>query len=145
MKKPLTILGLISLGVSVIMLLAIEGIFALWACAFFLLLGIILIFGKKFIIADSMKTQLKRIKKEGKLPFGKIVKVHFDEKNLHETSEVAETKVNYHNVEKIAEGSHAIYIYISAMQAFILPHRTFESEQQKTEFLFFIKGKVSIK
>ena len=85
------------------------------------------------------------MKKKGRLPFGQNVRIQFDSESFHESTEVGETIVKYSFLEKITEGSHGIYVYFSAMQAVIIPHRAFETEQQKSEFLTFINGKVQSK
>jgi len=102
-------------------------------------------FGFKHIITLILKININSLKKKGKLPFGKTVKIHFDRDYIHEISEMAESKVNYENIEKIAEEKHGVYVYIGAIQAFIIPHRAFASQQQKSEFLSFINEKVPAK
>ena len=97
------------------------------------------------ITAGYAKLLLKSLKKKGKLPFGKNIRFELSEEYVAEFSELAEVKVKYENIEKVVEASNAIYIYFNAIQVFALPYRAFESEQQKTEFLSFIKGKVPSK
>ena len=144
-RKNVTIWGLVSLGISIVLFLLLEGIFAILICIPFILIGILMIFGKRIFIPEYMKAEMKRTKKEGKLPFGETVKARFDEEYLYQTSGSDELKMKYDNMDKVAEGNHAIYIYIDAVQAFILPDCVFENKQQKTEFLAFVKGKVPIK
>jgi len=104
-------------------------------------LMLFIIFWKRIALFFIMLS-INYVKKDGKSLFGKENKIHFDEISIHEVTELAEIKVTYENVERIMEGRHAIYIFLNAIQAFIIPYRTFESKQQKTDFLFFIKEKV---
>ena len=73
------------------------------AAVFFILLILWNRIGVKFIIGI--------MKKQGKLPFGKEIRIHFDENSIHEISELMETKVNYVNIERIMESKCAIYFF----------------------------------
>lgn len=89
-----------------------------------------------------MKLNIKIIKKDGKLPYGKDVLIQFEEDFFIETTNETETKTKYTSIEKIAAGGNrAIYIYISSVQAFIIPFSVFESEKQRDAFLAFINYK----
>lgn len=95
-------------------LLLIEAIFMtilsiLWIC-----------YSKKFIL-KSMKKGLKKMKKEGRLPYSNEAIVKFDDESIHEISLNTESKTKYSLVEKIAVTEKAIYIYFSSVQAYILP------------------------
>lgn len=103
--------------------------------------SVIWFFAVKPLCMLNIKVSMKFMKKDGKLPYGKNVQIYFNEEEIHETTEVAESKVKYSNIEKIAEGSQAVYIYIGAAQAFIIPLSVFETEVQKNEFLLFINSK----
>lgn len=87
--------------------------------------------------------QIKMIKKEGKLPYGKEVFARFDDQLFMETANGNESKIDYANIEKIAVGQKAIYIYIGAIQAFIIPFSVFEDEEKREEFLTFLNHKKS--
>jgi hypothetical protein len=105
------------------------------------LVSIIMAFFSKNMLLKTIKNNLKRLKKDGKLPFSKETVITFDEERLHEKSIDAESSINYSSIEKIGEGDQAIYIYFSALQAFILPYRSFESDEQRHEFLSFLNTK----
>ena len=98
-------------------------------------------FAVKPYLVFLTKINIKLIKKDGKLPYGKNVLINFEEDFFVEATNDTEIKGKYKSVEKIAVAGDAIYIYISAMQAFILPISVFESTAQKNEFLEFINGK----
>ena len=105
------------------------------------LVSIIMAFYSKKMLLKTIKNNLKRLKKDGKLPFSKETTIIFDEERIHEKSIEAESSILYTSIEKIGEGDQAIYIYFSALQAFILPYRSFESDEQKNEFLSFLNTK----
>ncbi|MCL2563022.1 MAG: YcxB family protein [Oscillospiraceae bacterium] len=89
----------------------------------------------------SIKKQIQSIAEDGKLPFGKDNIVSFHEDFVFEIADGNESKTIYENLEKVAVGENAIYIYMNAIQAFILPFSIFETEVQRNEFLTFIKQK----
>ena len=88
-----------------------------------------------------MKLSIKRMKKDGKLPYGKDVWLCFEEDFLIETTTETEAKMKYTNLERIEVGKNAVYIYISAIQALIIPFYAFESNEQKEALLAFLNGK----
>jgi hypothetical protein len=77
-----------------------------------------------------LKRNIKSFKKSAKLPYGQNVTIHFDEDSFTETTVETETKVKYSSVEKIAFSNIALYIYVSSVQAFIIPYCVFENEGQ---------------
>ena len=81
------------------------------------------------------------MKKYGKLPYGKDVTISFGEDSLIEITPETETKVKYTRIENIVGGTFAIYIYISAVQAFVVPVSVFPSIQEQDEFWNFIHDK----
>ncbi|MCL2215834.1 MAG: YcxB family protein [Defluviitaleaceae bacterium] len=110
-----------------------------------IVLGVVLLvfrFTSKPLTGLILKLQIASIKKDGKLPFGKNVRLTFDEDSFVESTEVAETKTKYASVEKVAKGKTAIYIYTGAMQAILLPLSAFENDEQQREFLNFINARV---
>lgn len=99
-----------------------------------------IIYSKK-IVMKSFKKNIEKIKKEGRLPFESETTVTFDDQGIIEKSSNAETKTSYSVVEKIAETKQAIYIYMSAVQAIIIPTSYFDSEEDKDELIKFIETK----
>jgi len=88
-----------------------------------------------------LKLQIRSIKKTGKLPFGKENVIRFYEDFILSIEDSTETKMQYARIEKVAEGKKAIYIYSSAIQAFILPFSAFSNGQERNEFWAFINQK----
>jgi len=111
-----------------------SGISLILAIVFFLVVF-------RFLFKSSLKWTIRLMKKEGRLPFSKNNRLQFDEENIYEFTEVTESKFKYSTIEKIAENDNAIYIYISAMQAIIIPFSVFKGEAEKEEFITFIKRK----
>ncbi|MCL2605170.1 MAG: YcxB family protein [Defluviitaleaceae bacterium] len=96
----------------------------------------------KPLTALIFRLNVRLAKKDGKLPFDVLTTVTFEDEYILDISERAETKFFYPTVEKVKEGPKAIYIYVNAIMALVLPYRIFEGEEQKREFLQFMHGKV---
>ena len=93
----------------------------------------------------GLKKSMKKIIDKGfKLPFGRNVEVLCNDEGFISVDELAETRIKYTSVTQIAEGKDAVYVFFSALQAFIIPFSAFENEAQRNEFLAFLKGKSGI-
>jgi len=109
------------------------------------LLGGLLFLLKKLTFFDKaiLKLQMNLMKGNGKLPFSEQNFLQFEDDCFIENTVDTETKTKYSKIERIAVSEKAIYLYLTAMTANIIPVSVFESEQQKEEFLAFINGKVA--
>ena len=58
-------------------------------------------------------------------------------------SSFSESKTDYRTVERVVETKDYIYIYISSVMAYIIPIRTFESLDQKTEFINMLNSNIN--
>jgi len=115
-----------------------------WLCGGMFFGGMIVIFDMKYTSDSATSSYIKKTKKEGRLPFNnEPVRVQFGDNNMHLVTELHESEISYRIIERVVEDVNAIYLYYITKGAFILPHRAFESGQQKAEFLTFINGKVS--
>lgn len=97
-----------------------------------------IVFTKK-ITLSNVKRQIKALKKSGRLPYSTASTVMFDENCIHEITQSSESKTDYSLVEKIVTVSNAVYVYFSAVQAYIIPERCFSSEEEKQAFINFLK------
>ena len=102
----------------------------------------IILFAWNIYINLTTRFRLKSIKGDGKIVHSVEVHVHFGEEDLHSFSEIDDARVKYSIYEKICEDKGAVYLYHSATSATIIPHRAFESETQRDEFLTFIHNRV---
>ncbi len=108
------------------------------------IVSILMVFYSKKLLMKTMTKSIKTLKKDGKLPFNIEATITFDEAGIHEKSLNSESKTNYVLVEKIGQNEHAVYIYISAVQAYIIPITCFSSDREKDEFLEYINTKCII-
>ncbi|MBU1142561.1 MAG: YcxB family protein [Firmicutes bacterium] len=105
------------------------------------IVSIVMAFYSKKILLKSIKKNIRKLEKDGKLPFNKETTITFNDDSLHEKTIHTETSIQYAAIEKIIQGDQAIYVYFSALQAFIFPYRSFESDEQKNEFITFLNAK----
>lgn len=97
-------------------------------------------YSKKMIL-NTMKQHIKKMKKHGRLPYSKEAILRFNDESILEITSDTETKTNYSLIENIAITETAIYIYVSTVQAFILPLTAFSDEGEKQRFMDFIHMK----
>ena len=95
----------------------------------------------KKTVFNIMKNDIERIRKEGIQPYSKDAILRFDDEGIHEIIPNFENKSKYALIEKIAVTENAIYIFISADQAYIIPVNTFTDEAEKIKLLDFIELK----
>lgn len=96
----------------------------------------------------------KRLKK---IVTRKISKMHAEGKNnsvvgahnlaisengIVDRSENSEAKTEFSAIENIVEDKEHIFVYVNANSAHIIPTRIFKDEDQKKEFLTFLRQKV---
>ncbi|NCC87003.1 MAG: YcxB family protein [Clostridia bacterium] len=102
-----------------------------------------IVYSKKNFL-KPIKKRIKKMKKEGNLPYNKESILTFDDEFMHEITPSTETKTNYSLIEKIAVTEKAIYIYLNSISAYIIPTTTFSEETEKLKFLEFINSKTNI-
>jgi len=96
-----------------------------------------------FITNIVVNLAIATTKRDGKLPYGKNTLITFHEDYVHEITEISETKTNYSSFERVAIGTEAIYFFITAISALILPFRVFESEAQIAQLTEFVSAKIT--
>lgn len=101
-----------------------------------------IIFAKKMYL-QSIKKGIRKMHKKGKLPYSSQGTLSFGEQEITDSGSIGETKVCYSAIEKIGVTDQAIYLYFTAIQAFILPTSCFNSEKEKQDFLSFILAKIA--
>lgn len=100
-----------------------------------------IIFAKKFYIR-SIRGSVKKLISKGKAPYGIPTEMVFEEDFFKETTPENENKSKYSSVESVAVGPEAVYIYLNAILAYIIPNRVFQNDNEKIEFVEFINSKI---
>jgi len=147
-ERVLLVLVVLTIAIMTLVRIAVVGVYSTAAAIIYgflvvLVFFVILRLTTKPLTELVLRLQINSLKKDGKLPFGKNVRLAFEEDCFTESTEIAETRQKYETVEKTMEGQHAVYVYTGAMQALIIPHIAFESDEQKREFLSFINSKIN--
>lgn len=101
-----------------------------------------IIFSKKLLLSN-LKSSIKQLKKDGKLPYSADSKIVFTEDDVHEYCIENETITKYPMFQKIYLTDNGIYMYINASQAIIFPNSCFNSSDEKNELIEFLKGKIA--
>ena len=83
-----------------------------------------ILLAKKIMKRGIRKTILKMKEKEG-LPFAEETTLNFTEDQIIEITKGQEVKVDYKKVEK------AFYVYMSSVQAIIIPKRVLDQDKEK--------------
>ena len=85
---------------------------------------------KKIMKRGIRKTILKMKETEG-LPFAGETTLNFTEDQIIEITKGQEVKVDYKKVEDVCETEEAFYVYMSSVQAIIIPKRVLDQDKEK--------------
>ena len=105
---------------------------------FLLIISQILI---KPIYLAILKAHLKMLRKNGKAGYNPTALIEFSDEEFTETTPDSKSELKYSSIERVSVYEKNIYIHINALMAYILPYSAFESEDQFSEFIEFIKTK----
>ena len=94
------------------------------------------------LIDWKIKRRLKRIEKEGKLYSPGFRTYHFEENSFQITAKNATSESDYADFEQVETGEKAVYIYVGAKIAHVLPNRVFANDEEKQRFVAFIREKI---
>ena len=118
-------------GVPILLPLIIYGaIFIAW-----------ILYYPRYFVATTKKRILKMIN-EGRSDnlFGPR-SITLSEAGVQEVSDHGESRSSWRSIEKVDETAEHIYIYISSINAYLVPIRAFEGRTQKDEFMERLKDK----
>ena len=98
------------------------------------------IFLKRFFV-ETVKANIKQLKKQGKLAYHEYAEMEFLEHSFIERTPDNKTEQSYASIERISvvEGRY-IYIHPNNLSAYILPVNSFKNQAEYDEFLSFIKS-----
>jgi len=98
---------------------------------------------KQSFVVNPIRKNKKLMKRVGKVPFDQDITMTFTEEKIESESHDAHMSASYSSIEKIVTGENALYLYKSAIEAYIVPNRVFSGEAEKAVFLQFIQGKTN--
>lgn len=102
------------------------------ACAAFSIFGYIYY---PLYVKKSIRRNILKMKKEGKLPYDEEATIELAEVGIVETAPGKVTQIPYSDVLEIADTDEYIYIRFGAQQTFILPHRCLDDKGAVLDFL----------
>lgn len=96
------------------------------------------------VVKWSIKAQIKRLKKAGKLPFDAVSKFEFYEDKLVEITETKRVEQSYKAMERICVVENRyIFLYNSGVGAYIFPIPQIREQLSQDDFVRFLASKCS--
>ncbi|MCL2677728.1 MAG: YcxB family protein [Clostridiales bacterium] len=99
-----------------------------------------IIFGAKPWGIKTVRDGVKKLKKNGKLPYGKESTLVFDDEAIIETTSENEIRTVYSAIERVVETERYFFVYKNSAQAIIIPLSVFTADSEKKHFTEFIKS-----
>ena len=96
----------------------------------------------KTILTRNVKTQIKRLKKVGKLPFDPVSTLEFYEDKMVEITALQRTEQSYSIFERICVVKNRyVLLYKSSVAAYILPLAQINAQINLNDFVDFLSAK----
>ncbi len=139
-KKTRIVIAII-FGAAILLSFLSSGFTAdgfLYAGIYLALLILFQVFLKKFFI-ETVKANIKHLKKQGKLAYHEYSEIEFLERSFIETTPDNKTEQSYASIERISvvEGRY-VFIHPNNITAYILPASSFRNQAEYDEFLKFV-------
>ncbi|MBE6630462.1 MAG: YcxB family protein [Ruminococcaceae bacterium] len=92
--------------------------------------------------AMMLKSQMKQMKKSGKMPFSAVSLIAFYEDRFEENTAEGKAEHPYTALERVSavEGK-MVYLHINNVMAYLIPYKSFADGAQYEEFLAFLSQK----
>lgn len=119
-----------------------PGLIAVEAVLFAAAAGGWLLYAPK-AVERGIRKQISRMKADGKLPFHQNAEIEFGDVAIVEKNEQEEIRVNYQDIENVYPDSGYLYIFYSAVQAFIVPYRCLGEDRERVTEYIVNKKKIS--
>lgn len=140
LKQALTLfITLMLFLIAIVTVGYIYDVFSItYLIALFLFSLLFVIFFKK-VMKYSVKAQVNKLKKAGKLPFDAVSTYEFYDDKLVEVTQDSRIEESYSRMEQICIlKERYILLYRSSIAAYILPYRQLADQVDVQEFLNFI-------
>ena len=135
------ILAMVFLAALVVLILGWTTFSVVYAALLLLLTLLYMLFFKK-VITRNIKTQIKRLKKMGKLPFDPVSTLEFYEDKMVEITALQRTEQSYSIFERICVvKDRYIFLYKSSVSAYILPVLQVKEQLNQEDFIEFLAKK----
>ena len=135
------ILAMVFLAALVVLILGWTTFSVVYAALLLLLTLLYMLFFKK-VLTLNIKTQIKRLKKMGKLPFDPVSTLEFHEDKMVEITALQRTEQSYSIFERICVVKNRyVLLYKSSVSAYILPVTQIEAQLNQEDFIDFLSQK----
>lgn len=121
-------------SVIFILMLLISGArpyFILTAVIFLSLLFVSSYLRTPKILEKNLRKSLKRMQKDGKLPYHARAEIEFQDTIITERYEQGEFRLKYEDIDHIYFEKDYLYIFFTAMQALVIPYRCLGAEKER--------------
>ena len=135
------VLAMIILAALFLLVMGLTTFSITYAALLLLFTLLYMVFFKK-ILTRNVKTQIKRLKKVGKLPFYPVSTLEFHEDKMVEITALQRTEQSYSIFERICVvKDRYILLYKSSVGAYILPVVQVKAQLNQEEFVDFLSSK----
>ena len=135
------ILAMVFLAALVVLILGCTTFSVAYAALLLLFALLYMVFFKK-VLTRNIKTQIKRLKKMGKLPFDPVSTLEFYEDKMVEITALQRTEQSYSIFERICVvKDRYIFLYKSSVSAYILPVLQVKEQLNQEDFIEFLSKK----
>ena len=137
------VLAMIFLAALFLLVMGLT-IFSITYAALLLLFTLLYMVFFKKILTRNVKTQIKRLKKVGTLPFDPVSTLEFHEDKMVEITAEKRTEQSYSIFERICVvKDRFILLYNSSVGAYILPIMQVKAQVNQEELINFLSNKCS--
>ena len=135
------VLAMIILAALFLLVMGLTTFSITYAALLLLFTLLYMVFFKK-ILTRNVKTQIKRLKKVGKLPFDPVSTLEFHEDKMVEITALQRTEQSYSIFERICVVKNRyVLLYKSSVGAYILPVTQIEAQLNQEDFIDFLSQK----
>ncbi len=135
------VLAMIILAALFLLVMGLTTFSITYAVLLLLFTLLYMVFFKK-ILTRNVKTQIKRLKKVGKLPFDPVSTLQFHEDKMVEITALQRTEQSYSIFERICVVENRyVLLYKSSVSAYILPVTQIEAQLNQKDFIDFLSQK----
>lgn len=99
----------------------------------------------KSYVLRIYRGKLKKLSKEGKLPYSSHEHLIFEDDHFTAIADEQKTEYSYSIIEKVVSTPHEIVLYINVANGVLIPTIYFSSEENKLDFIQFIRSKCNSK
>ena len=135
------VLAMIILAAIFLLIMGLTTFSITYAVLLLLFTLLYMVFFKK-ILTRNVKTQIKRLKKVGKLPFDPVSTLEFHEDKMVEITALQRAEQSYSIFERICVvKDRYVLLYKSSVGAYILPVTQIEAQLNQEDFIDFLSQK----